>query len=129
VEVLSNGKEKAEKESKKVKEEKVEEVFGAMFTLLVEGLGAFVGVLLAGVAADAVKDNYGKDMDENTIMGVKAGIGAAFFLLGWFLSKKLKGIAASAVAGLGVGGVAYAATVVYEYAKTQMKSNSKNSQK
>jgi uncharacterized membrane protein YebE (DUF533 family) len=100
-----------------------------MFTLLIEGLGAFMGVLLAGVAADAVKDNYGKDMDANTLMGVKAGIGAAFFLLGWFLSRKLKGIAASAVAGLGVGGVAYAATVVYDYAKTQMKSSSSGQKK
>jgi len=95
-----------------------------MFNLLIEGLGAFMGVLLAGAAADAVKEKTKEDMDEKKIMGVKAGIGVAFFLLGWFLSKKLKGIAASAVAGLGVGGVAYTATVVYEYAKAQMKSSS-----
>jgi uncharacterized membrane protein YebE (DUF533 family) len=83
---------------------------------------------LAGVAADAVRDNYGKDMDANTLMGAKVGIGVAFFLLGWFLGKKLKGIAASAVAGLGIGGVAYAASVVYEYAKAQMNSSSKSSE-
>jgi len=98
-----------------------------MFTLLIEGLGAFVGVLLAGAAADAIKTNYGQKWDENTVMGAKAGIGIAFFLLGWFLGKKLKGFAASAVSGLGIGGVAYTASVVYEYAKTQMKSSSSSS--
>jgi uncharacterized membrane protein YebE (DUF533 family) len=95
-----------------------------MFTLLIEGLGAFMGVLLAGAAADAIQKNYGKDMDANTLMGVKAGIGVGFFLLGWFLGKKLKGIAGSAVSGLGIGGVAYTATVVYEYAKAQLESSS-----
>jgi hypothetical protein len=99
-----------------------------MFDLLIEGLGAFMGVLLAGAAADAVQKNYSKELTGDTLVGVKAGIGVAFFLLGWFLGKKLKGIAASAVRGLGIGGVAYAATVVYDYAKAKMESGS-NQQK
>jgi uncharacterized membrane protein YebE (DUF533 family) len=95
-----------------------------MFTLLIEGLGAFMGVLLAGAAADAVQKNFSKELKGNAVVGAKAGIGVAFFLLGWFLSKKLKGIAASAVAGLGIGGVAYTATVVYEFAKEKAATSS-----
>jgi len=100
-----------------------------MFTLLIEGLGAFMGVLLAGAAADAVQKNFSKELEGDAFVGAKAGIGVAFFLLGWFLSRKLKGFAASAVAGLGIGGVAYTATVVYEYAKVKMESSSSGQKK
>jgi len=88
-----------------------------MLRLLIKGLGAFVGYLLANVLKNSLKDQL-KELDPMYV-GMISGV--ALFLLGWFVGKKISGLGGEALEGLAIGGVVVVASEVYNYVVTKAK--------